>query len=151
MERLTPRKPLSFSFGVNHETKALDVIVWGTNDAEAKGTLKIDEIDQLMANLSFCQYALVISKAGGEQLMPPFDYTRPFEAQGGYILAKRDAISRHAVGVDDTEGTVALLVLGSTGRLTGYRMSPERARQLAHDLLTAAAQTPTQPKQSFDA
>ena len=55
---LTRRKPLRFSLGVNHETKVLDVIVTGKDDARTQGTLRIDEIDRLMANLSFCQYAL---------------------------------------------------------------------------------------------
>jgi hypothetical protein len=151
MERLTPSKPLTFKFGIDHETKSLHVIAEGPDGAGADGTLTIDDLDRLMANLSQCQHALVISAAGGEQLMPPFNPTQMFEGRGGYVLAKRDAISRHTVGVDDTEGTVALLVLGSSGRLSGYRMSPERARQIANHLLTAADQTPNRPTQSFDA
>jgi hypothetical protein len=151
MERLTPGKPLRFRLRVNHESKALEIVVTGKDDAEAKGSLSIDDINRLMANLSQCQHALVISQAGGEQLTPPFDPAQPFEGQGGYSLAKLDAIARYKTAVDDTEGTVGLLVLGSTGRLTGYRISPEKARQLAHALLTAADQTPTQPKRSFDA
>jgi hypothetical protein len=151
MERVTPGKPLSLKLGVNHETKALDVVVTGNDGTEAKGALSIDDIDRLMAHLSQCQHALVLSKAGGEQLTSPFDPEKPLEAQEGHILANHDAISRHEVGVDDTEGTVNLLVLGSSGRLSGHRMSPERARQLADQLLRAAGQITVRPTRSFDA
>jgi hypothetical protein len=147
---MEPTKQLRFKFGVNHDTKKLEVVVQGDSDAEARGTLNVDDINRLMASLSQMQHALVISEAGGEQLMPPFDPAKPFEGQGGYTLAKRSAIQRHNVGVDDTAGTVGMLVLDSSGRLTGYRMSPERARQMASDLLKAAGETPTQPKR-FDA
>jgi hypothetical protein len=149
MERPTPAKGPTFRFAVDHQNKVLDFVVIGKDGAKAEGALDVDRVDQLMATLSQCQHALVLSKAGGEQLAPPFDPARSFEEHGGHILARRDAISRHAVGVD-TEGTVNLLLLGSTGRLSGYRMSPERARQIAHELVTAAAQTPIQPK-SYDA
>jgi hypothetical protein len=151
MDRPTAAKQLTFSFGVNHETERLDVVIGGTNDAEAKGSLTVDQIDDLMASLSQFQYALFLSKASGEQLTSTFYPQHPFKARGGYILAKRDAISGHKVGVDDTEGSVGLLVLGLSGRLTGYRMSREKARQLARDLLTAADQIRAQPKRSFDA
>ena len=99
MDRLTPRKPLTFKFGVNHETKLLELTIHGTNDSEAKGTLNIEEIDRLIASLSQCQHALVVSKAGGEELMPPFDETQPFQAHGGYILAQQDSVARYKVGV----------------------------------------------------
>jgi len=151
MEELTQRKSLAFGFRLNHETKTLEIIVTGENDAEAEGSLNVDDIHSLMAKLSLLQYALVLSEAGGEQLTPPFNPMRAFEEQRGYTHAKFDTISRSAIGVDHTAVNVSLLVLGGSGRLSGYQMSAETARQVAVALARAAHQTSTRSSRRFDA
>jgi hypothetical protein len=147
MEALTQRKPLTFKLGVNHTTKRLDVIVFGERDSETKGTLTVDEINDLMARLSQLQYALVLSEAGREVSLSQ-DANIAFPEATKYALVKLDTLARYKAGVEEPEGNVALMILGSSGRLTGYRMSPEKACTMARDILNAAGQTPTSPSRS---
>jgi hypothetical protein len=147
MERLTQRKPLTFRLGVNHSTKRLEVVVFGDSKSEAKGTLTIDEINDLMARLSQLQYALVLSEAGQEVSLSS-DANIAFQEATKYALLKLDAIARYKAGVEEPEGNVALMILGSSGRLTGYRTSPEKARTMAREILNAADQTPASPSRS---
>jgi hypothetical protein len=147
VKRPTQRKPLTFKLGVNHATKNLDVAIFGDGDSEARGTLSIEEIDTLMARLSQLQYALVLSGHGQEVSLSE-DANIAFREASRYAWAKLDAIADYQTGVEDLQSAVVLTILGSTGRLTGYRMSPEKARQMAAALAGTADQTPASPSRS---
>jgi hypothetical protein len=147
---LTRRKPQTIKLGVNHKTKRLDVVVVGEGGGEAKGSLSIDEIDTLMARLSQRQYALVLSEHGTELSLSE-DATISFREAAKIAWAKLDAVADYQTGVEDLQSAVVLLISGSTGRLTGYRMSPEKARTLALALQNAADQIPARPNRRFDA
>ena len=147
---LKRRKPLKFRLGVNHQTKRLDVSIFGEDDLEARGTITIDEIDALMARLSQLQYALVLSQHGIELSLSE-DATIAFREAAKTAWAKLDAVADFQTGVEELQSAVVLLMSGSTGRLTGYRMSPERARTLALALQNAADQIPAPPTRRFDA
>jgi hypothetical protein len=141
---LTRRTPLTFRLGANHTTKRLDVVVFGDGDGEAKGTLTIDEINDLMARLSQFQYVLVLSEHGQEVSLSE-DANIAFREASKYAWAKLDLIVDYQTGIEDLQSAVALTIAGSTGRLSGFRMSPDKARTMARDLLKAADQTPTSP------
>ena len=147
---LKRRTPLKFRLGVNHQTKRLDVSIFGEDNSEARGTITIDEIDALMARLSQLQYALVLSEQGTE-LSFSEDATIAFQETAKLTWAKLDAVADFRTGVEDLQSKVTLLISGSTGRLTGYRMSPETARTLALALQKTADQIPAPPNRRFDA
>jgi hypothetical protein len=144
-------RPAKFRFGVNHQERVLQLIMRGANDDRAECSLTAEEIDRLMAELSQCQHALAQSEFGRGELTPPYNPHRPFEEPSGYSFVRQERLARYKVGVDDVEETVGLVALGNSGRLTGYRMSPAKARTLAGALVEAADQIEVQSKRPFDA
>jgi hypothetical protein len=110
------------------------------------GSLDLQDVSKLMSFLSHCQHALVLSSAG-QRLELPFDPNVAFTlSPGGYSLGSNDTIVRCAVGIDEAVGMVGMTVLGASGRLSGYRIKRDTARNLANSLLKAADETPPPPK-----
>lgn len=138
MENPTRAKECHFRFAIDYLAKKLRFAVAGDDGAIANGAINSDQISRLAAHLSQMQYALDLSEITGEEHSPPFDPLRPF--QGGQLFGKFFNVSQSRIGVDDMQGKVAALLLDSSGRLTGYRMSPEKAREVGRALLVAADQ-----------
>jgi hypothetical protein len=117
--------------------------VRGKDGKDVSAFMDLDQIAELMAILSHCQHVLVLSSAGREVNMP-IDPNIAFQPEAGsQALGAYEGISRFAMGVDDLAGLVAFQFLSSSGRLSGYRIKPEKARALSRDLEAAADATPT--------
>jgi hypothetical protein len=92
--------------------------------------MTVDDIAELMATLSQCQHALVLSHAGMEVSLP-VDPTIAFEpVAGGYALGVFEAHWQHALGSDTELGAVELQLLSRKGRLTNIALPPDAARHL---------------------
>jgi hypothetical protein len=126
----------SFKLGIDYEKNRL-VVEWA-------GSLDLQDVSKLMAFLSHCQHALVLSSAG-QRLDLPIDPNVAFTSPGGYSLGSNDTIVRYAVGIDEVVGMVGMTVLGASGRLSGYRIERDMARKLANSLLKAVDKTPPPP------
>jgi hypothetical protein len=108
--------------------------------------MTVDDIAELMATLSQCQHALVLSHAGMEVLLP-VDPTIAFEpVAGGYALGVFEAHWQHALGIDTELGAVELQLLSRKGRLTNIALTPDAARRLGAQLLQLADRVPPSQK-----
>jgi len=124
----------SFKLGIDYEKNRLLV--------DLAGSLDFRDVSKLMAFLSHCQHVLVLSSAG-QRLDLPIDPNVAFSlSPGDYSLGSNDTIVRYAVGIDEAVGMVGVTVLGASGRLSGYRIERDMARNLANSLLKAADKTP---------
>jgi hypothetical protein len=141
---------LPLTLGIDHDKKRLVIVVNDPDGHESKGSLGLEDLAKFMAILSHYQHALVHSCAG-QKIPLPLDPNVAFEENEKYALGAHEGLSRASVGIDDAMGAVAMTALGSSGRLTGYRMSPDMARWMAQALVKAAEQTPNPPTQAFQA
>jgi hypothetical protein len=139
--RVTYEPP--FKLDIDHKEKLLGITITGTNGNEVTATFDLHDLIQIMANLSHCQHVLALAEAG-HQLTFPFDPATVFDqSRPGYTFGSTDTIAQVLTSIDDTRGAVVMTVLGGSNRLSGYRMSPDKARKLGDMLLTAADRTPS--------
>ena len=138
---------LPFRLGVDHENKLLRVRMSGKDDREVEAALDPQQLTLLIAILTHCQHALVLAHAGYKIDLGTWNPEEAFKpVDGKRALGAYEGLSRFATGVDQQLRAVALLLLGSSGRLTNYRIGAQTARNLARTLLESADDTPTLPE-----
>ena len=134
---------LPIRLGIDHLNKRLRIILKGVGGQEAEAYFESDQIAEFITILSQIHHVLILSEAGIELKMP-IDPTIAFQPQAGALaLGAYEGVSRLAVGTDDLSGTVALQLLSPSGRLSGFRITPETARRLGQGLVDAAEKTTT--------
>jgi hypothetical protein len=129
---------LPFRIGIDHGQKHLRMILKGADGKEVRANIDLNQIAEFMTVLSNCQHALVFSKATNEVHLP-FDPIIAFTPEAGTsLLGAYEVVARAAVGSDKDSGIVALTILSSIGRLTGFRIAPEFARRIGQSLIDKA-------------
>jgi hypothetical protein len=122
------------------------MVVKGEDGHDSQASMDLQQISEFMAILSHCQHALVLAHAGQEIDLRTFDPRSAFQpVAGSHAIGAYEGMPKFAVGVEEAIGAVGALCLGSSGRLTGYRMSPGTAQTLGLALLDSAGKVPTTP------
>jgi hypothetical protein len=129
---------LPFSLTIDREHKRLAIAVKRADGTDSEVNMTLDDLTNFMAVLSHYQHVLAHSLRGHE-IEPPMDLATAFVLVGGHFaLAADEGLPRLAVADDPTTGEVVMMLQGSSGRITGYRILPETARKLSNDLLKCA-------------
>lgn len=135
-------KQLPFGIAIDHETNK---ILLGLKDAEGKmisTALDVQDLADVITQLSQCQFALIRS-AAGMQTDLPVDPSLAFEAPGGgFLNGMYEGLRRFALGIDGARTVVSVMFLSATGRLSDYRMSADMARRLGRALLEQIGDIP---------
>jgi hypothetical protein len=120
--------------GIDQERHTLTVQASDNAGMQVTVNLTIEEVSGFIAILSQCQYALALAHAGLRTKLP-IDPNAAFERRADD--GPCEPLARCAVE-SGASGDVAVLMMSAPQRLTHLRLSPERARQLACDLVIAA-------------
>jgi len=123
---------------IDHGRKVLRMRVQNAAGKHVQANMDLDQIAEFITILSHCQHALVLSQAG-HIVDLPLDPQIAFKPQAGtMLLGAYEGAAKMTVGVDDLLGAVSLLILSPSGRLSGFRIAPEMARDLGNGLVEAA-------------
>jgi hypothetical protein len=128
------KKGPTVKVGIDQERHTLTVQASDDAGLQVTVNLTIEEVAGFIAILSQCQYALALSHAGLKPKLP-IDPNTAFDRRAD--AGPCEPLTRCAVE-SGVAGDVAVLMLSAPQRLTHLRLSPERARQLACDLVVAA-------------
>jgi hypothetical protein len=118
------------------------MIVKGDDGRNVEAGMSPEDISDFMAILSHCQHVLTLSHVGVEVHLPIDPKIAFAPVAGGRVLTAYEGIRKLSIGIDESAGTVSMTLLGSSGRLSSYRMRPETARILGQGLLDRADETP---------
>jgi hypothetical protein len=139
-------KTLPFRLGIDHDRKMLRMRVQNSAGKYVQANIDAEQLAEFMTILSHCQHALVLSKAG-HVVNLPIDPRMAFEPEvGPFLLGAYEGVQKLSAGIDEQTGTVGLLILSPSGRLSGFRIIPETARALGEGLVDAAEKMPGPPK-----
>jgi hypothetical protein len=140
MRMTGPKAGPTVKVGIDHERRTLTIQSSDNAGMLVTVDLSVDEVAGFIAILSQCQYALALSRDGQRPKLP-IDPNAAFERRAAD--GPCEALTRCAVETGGT-GEVAVLMLSAPQRLTHLRLSPQKARELACELMVAAdrARTP---------